>query len=86
MTKIIINPLTGNKFFISYNYNESINDFKLKIAKKINISKNNFFLAYNNKKINSLDKFINLNEIVINIIPYKNNFQDDGIAVYNIIL
>ena len=86
MTKIIINPLTGNKFFINYNYNESINDFKLKIAKKINISKNNFFLAYNNKKINSLDKFINLNEIVINIIPYKNKFQDDGIAVYNIIL
>ena len=86
MTKIIINPLTGNKFFINYNYNEYINNYKLKIAKKINISKNNFFLAYNNKKINSLDKFINLNEIVINIIPYINKFQDDGIAVYNIIL
>ena len=87
MTKLIINPLTGNKFFINYNLNDSINDIKSKIEKKLNFSKNNFYLAYKNKKINSLDEIINLNELTyINIIPHKNIFQDDGVAVYNIIL
>ena len=86
MPKLIINPLIGNKFLIDYNVDDTIDLIKNKISNKLNISPNLFFLAYKNKKINSLDNIINDKQYYINIIPYKNMFRDNGITVNKIII
>ena len=56
MQKFIISPLVGNKFYINIEDDDTLDLVKEKISKKIDLSKDNFFLSVNNSRISKTNR------------------------------
>ena len=81
MQKFIISPLVGNKFYINIEDDDTLDLVKEKISKKIDLSKDNFFLSVNNSRISKMKEFNMLINKSINVIPLNNEKKDTSIII-----
>ena len=81
MQKFIISPLVGNKFYINIEDDDTLDLVKEKISKKIDLSKDNFFLSVNNSRITKMREFDILINKSINVIPLNNEKKVTNIII-----
>tara|TARA_B100002019_G_C21126486_1_gene526065 strand:+ start:578 stop:823 length:246 start_codon:yes stop_codon:yes gene_type:complete len=81
MQKFIISPLVGNKFYINIEDDDTLDLVKEKISKKIDLSKDNFFLSVNNSRISKMKEFNMLINKSINVIPLNNEKKVTSIII-----
>ena len=81
MQKFIISPLVGNKFYINIEDDDTLDLVKEKISKKIDLSKDNFFLSVNNSRISKMKEFNMLINKLINVIPLNNEKKVTSIII-----
>lgn len=81
MQKFIISPLVGNKFYINIEDDDTLDLVKEKISKKIDLSKDNFFLSVNSSRITKMREFDMLINKSINVIPLNNEKKVTNIII-----
>lgn len=81
MQKFIISPQIGEKFYVNINDNDTLDLVKEKISKKIDLSKESFFLSVNNSKITKMRDFDVLINKSINVIPLNTERKVTKITV-----